>query len=266
MRPWLLALLLAAPALPQQPVYKVYTVTNPAAFEQLGLPLPPNSQIFRNGVLSLPGIDYTVSGATFAMKDTLSPNDRIAVVTQSIVAGPQGPPGITGLPGATGPAGPAGPAGAPGITGPPGPAGNLPAITTGVKGYLMTDGTNIWWGNITTGDSQALDCVSLPGACDIVPALVPLKTSANSWKGGNDFSGAAFLYMVSGTGVPTAGCSVLPGTILPTDGAKVYVRIDAQAAQSSLYLCAQTAPGVMAWELVGGQATAASAALIGHLF
>jgi hypothetical protein len=43
-------------------------------------------------------------------------------------------------------------------------------------------------GTITTGSSGALDCATTPGVCDIVTAIVPLKSSANIFTGVNKFS------------------------------------------------------------------------------
>jgi hypothetical protein len=96
---------------------------------------------------------------------------------------------------------------------------------------------------ITTGGSGALDCATIPGVCDVATAVVPLKTSANTWSGANDFSAAAFLRLPSGAGIPQTGCSVA------VNAGSAYVRNDAQAPGQSLYVCAQTAPGVYAWEL-----------------
>ena len=59
---------------------------------------------------------------------------------------------------------------------------------TGTAGYLITNGTSVSWGNLTTGSSGALDCATVPGVCDIVPAVVPLKTAANVFTGINKFS------------------------------------------------------------------------------
>ena len=64
--------------------------------------------------------------------------------------------------------------------------------STGTAGYLMTNGTAVSWTNLLTGGSGGLDCSSVPGQCDLVPAVVPFKASANTWTGLNDFSGALF--------------------------------------------------------------------------
>jgi len=60
---------------------------------------------------------------------------------------------------------------------------------TGTPGYLFTNGTTVSWGNILTGGSGALDCVSTPGRCDVT-SIVPLKGAANTWTGANDFHSA----------------------------------------------------------------------------
>jgi hypothetical protein len=115
---------------------------------------------------------------------------------------------------------------------------------TGTPGYLFSNGTTLTWGNISTGASGALDCVSQPGVCDIVTAVVPLKGLANLWTGANDFSNGSFLRLPTGSGVPSAGCGV------PTDSGKVYVRNDAKAPNASVYICDQNAPGAYSWELL----------------
>jgi hypothetical protein len=116
---------------------------------------------------------------------------------------------------------------------------------SGTAGYLATNGSSDSWGNIVTGGSGALDCATVPGVCDIATAIVPLKTSANAWTGANDFSGAAFLRVVSGAGVPATGCSVAANV-----GA-VYMRNDAQKKGASLFVCSQTGDGAYSWELSG---------------
>jgi hypothetical protein len=121
--------------------------------------------------------------------------------------------------------GPPGPQGIQGIPGPPGVPGKSGSSS------------------IITGASGALDCVTIPGVCDVVTAIVPLKPAANAWTGANDFSAAAYFRLPSGNGVPVLGCSVAANV------ASAYVRADAMAKRSSLYVCDQTAPGVYAWEL-----------------
>ncbi len=121
-------------------------------------------------------------------------------------------------------------------------SGNLPS-QTGSAGYLTTNGSVAEWGNIATGASGALDCATVPGVCDIVTAIVPLKPAANAWTGANDFSGAAFLRLATGAGAPTTGCSAA------ANAGSVYMRNDAQATGASLYVCSQTASGTYSWEL-----------------
>ena len=60
---------------------------------------------------------------------------------------------------------------------------------TGTPGYLFSNGTTVSWGNLLTGGSGALDCVSTPGRCDVT-SIVPLKNAANTWTGANDFHAA----------------------------------------------------------------------------
>ncbi len=88
--------------------------------------------------------------------------------------------------------------------GPCGSGGLLPA-QTGTAAVLLSNGTTATWGNLPTGGSGALDCVSVPGQCDIVPALVPLKANVNVWTGSDDFSASPFLVVPSSAGAsPTA--------------------------------------------------------------
>ena len=134
-----------------------------------------------------------------------------------------------------------------------GATGNLPAPTR-TAGYLVTNGTTVSWGNIVTGGSGALDCVTMPGVCDITD-LVPLKISANIWTGANDFSKASFLRVASGPGVPAAGCGSA------SDVGKVYMRNDAKASGASLYVCSQTGNGAYAWELGHGSGGAGGSGL-----
>ncbi len=65
-------------------------------------------------------------------------------------------------------------------------AASLPT-QTGSAGYLISNGTSVSWGNITSGPSGALDCVSTPGVCDIVTGVVPMKAAANVFTGVNKF-------------------------------------------------------------------------------
>jgi hypothetical protein len=84
-------------------------------------------------------------------------------------------------------------------------AGNLPA-QTGNAGFLTTNGTSASWGGIPTGASGALDCASLPGVCDVVTAVVPLKASANVWTGVDRFSQLQVAIYTVAT-LPTCGTS-----------------------------------------------------------
>jgi hypothetical protein len=109
---------------------------------------------------------------------------------------------------------------------------------------LTSNGSVASWGNIATGGSGALDCATVPGVCDIVTAIVPLKPASNSWTGANDFSGAAFLRVVTGTGIPATGCST------SSNVGSVYERSDTQTTGASLYVCSQTGSGTYSWENV----------------
>lgn len=68
-----------------------------------------------------------------------------------------------------------------------------------------------------------------------------------------------------GAGAPSAGCSVT------ADRGKVYVRSDAAAASSSLYVCANTTGSTTAWELAGGSGgsgnvSASGTFVVGNLY
>ena len=95
-------------------------------------------------------------------------------------------------------------------------SGNLP-VQTGTAGYLVSNGTTASWGNISTGGSGALDCATIPGTCDIVTAVVPIKQSANLFSGQNtlvggpavsltnaSLTGTAQWYLVKLTGSPSS--------------------------------------------------------------
>jgi hypothetical protein len=128
-------------------------------------------------------------------------------------------------------------------------SGNLPS-PTGTAGYLTNNGSTPSWGNIATGGSGALNCVTVPGVCDIVTAILPLKPAANNWTGANDFSGAAFLRVVTGTGIPVTGCSTAANV------GSIYERSDTQMTGASLYVCSQTGSGTYSWENVQTSGTA----------
>jgi len=93
---------------------------------------------------------------------------------------------------------------------------------TGTAGYLTTNGSAASWGNITTGGSGALDCSTVPGQCDIVTALVPLKATANVFSGANDFSASPFVAIPTGT---------------PATSSAACTRGSIQYDSSFLYIC-----------------------------
>jgi hypothetical protein len=105
-----------------------------------------------------------------------------------------------------------------------GGGGGLPA-QTGSAGYLTTNGSSPSWGNITTGGSGALDCSTIPGQCDIVTALVPLKATANAFTGANDFSASPFLAIPTGT---------------PSSSSAACTKGSVQYDASFLYICVAT--------------------------
>lgn len=100
------------------------------------------------------------------------------------------------------------------------PQSSLPS-SAGIAGYLMTNGTTVSWGNLLTGGSGGLDCSSVPGQCDLVPAVVPFKASANAWTGLNDFSGALVrLPEATVSGLPTPSSNAGREFVV-TDGASI---------------------------------------------
>ncbi len=102
---------------------------------------------------------------------------------------------------------------------------------TGIPGYLTTNGTAAGWGNITTGGTGALDCSTVPGTCDIVTALVPLKAAANVFTGANDFTGAPFLAIPTGTPV-TSSAACTKGS-MQYDASFLYVCVAANTWKRS---------------------------------
>jgi hypothetical protein len=92
---------------------------------------------------------------------------------------------------------------------------------TGTAGYLITNGFSPSWGNITTGGSGALDCSTVPGQCDIVTALVPMKASSNTFSGANDFSASPFLAIPSGT--PATSSALCTRGAIQFDSSFIYV-------------------------------------------
>jgi hypothetical protein len=122
-------------------------------------------------------------------------------------------------------------------------SGNVPA-QIGTASYLVSNGTALTWGNIATGPSGGLDCASTPGQCDLVTAIVPLKASANSWTGNNNYQGAAALEIPNGSGPPSGTCS-------SANVNAIYGRSDVDSS-AGLYMCQQTASGTYSWVLQGG--------------
>jgi len=111
-----------------------------------------------------------------------------------------------------------------------GALGSVPPQTGSAGFYLRTNGSNLYWSNIVTGGTGAIDCASLPGVCDISTALVPMKALSNVWTGANDFTTSPYLKLKLGAGDPASGCE------LPNDTGKVYVRSDG-AADNNLWVC-----------------------------
>lgn len=88
-------------------------------------------------------------------------------------------------------------------------------------------------GILLTGQAFGVDYSTVPGL-----------VVSNTWSNLNDFSLGSIRVQV-GSGTPSPG---LCGSSLNVG--KLYVRSDAQAANSSAYVCAQTGSGVYSWELM----------------
>jgi hypothetical protein len=81
-------------------------------------------------------------------------------------------------------------------------------------------------------------------------ATVPGLAAPNGYSNLNDFS-AGQIRIQNGTGIPSAShCSSASNV------GKLYARSDALSANSTLYLCSQTASGSYLWELVQGSGAA----------
>lgn len=94
-----------------------------------------------------------------------------------------------------------------------GGGGSLPSQTGHAAQYLTTNGTAANWGNIVTGASGALDCVTIQGTCDVVTSVVPLKANANTFSGAQTFSGP---FSTQGVTSATDGTVASASTIAPT--------------------------------------------------
>lgn len=82
---------------------------------------------------------------------------------------------------------------------------------------------------------------------EIDTADVARLGGANDWTGANDFGTASVFRVRNGAGLPAGGeCNAVAHV------GRIYVRNDASAGGSSFYVCANTAAGTYAWELIGG--------------
>lgn len=109
-------------------------------------------------------------------------------------------------------------------------AGTLPSQANSEGFFLRTNGTSAYWSGLATGNTGGLDCVTLLGVCDVVPAVIPFKGLSNVWTGANDFTASPFLKIKSGTGDPAADC------VLVNDVGKVYLRADGPP-DNNLWVC-----------------------------
>lgn len=81
------------------------------------------------------------------------------------------------------------------------------------------------------GPSGALDCTTVAGQCDVVPALVPFKYLANAYFGANDFTASPYVAIpVGAPGSSNAQCT--KGTI-EFDPAFIYVCVAPNAWRRS---------------------------------
>ena len=89
-----------------------------------------------------------------------------------------------------------------------GGGGGLPPQSQ--QSILTSNGSTASFGNLPTGPIGALDCATVPGQCDIVSAVVPTKTGANTLSGNLTLTGSALA--VSSTATFTSPRVDMSGT------------------------------------------------------
>ena len=89
-----------------------------------------------------------------------------------------------------------------------GGGGGLPPQSQ--QSILTSNGTTASFGNLPTGPIGALDCATVPGQCDIVSAVVPTKSGANTLAGNLTLTGTAL--SVSSTATFTSPRVDMSGT------------------------------------------------------
>jgi len=99
------------------------------------------------GMLQVPTIDYTLTGAT-GISFTTAVTSGHLIDIRHLALGPSGTAGAAGSTGPSGPAGSTGPAGPTGPTGPTGPSAAAAVEGTGVSGYVARWATT---GALTSG-------------------------------------------------------------------------------------------------------------------
>ena len=102
-----------------------------------------------------------------------------------------------------------------------GGGGTLPS-QTGSQAVLVSNGTTASWGNLPVGGSGALDCSTIPGTCDIVTSLVPLKANYNLWTGLNSWTGQNNTVTGGGSLSATPGSTISATTSQVLSASNVY--------------------------------------------
>lgn len=98
---------------------------------------------------------------------------------------------------------------------------------------------------LSAGEGLVLEYQNGVATISANTTILPRLNAMNTWLNGQDFRLAASLKIPAGSGAPSASsCDVAE------EGGSLFFRSDAASTQASLYICANTAPGVYAWELV----------------
>jgi hypothetical protein len=138
------------------------------------------------------------------------------------------------------------------------PVGSLPlhqcAVTSGVLPVSCDDlRTSLASLSVTAGNSGGLsvDCSSGSNCvADIVPAVVPMTTSANSFTGLNSFS---HMKLPAGTSADPLQCAS------SSDAGKIWIQTNA-ATGRQLYIC----EGTTGWRMQGGPVNISTATNVGY--
>lgn len=109
---------------------------------------------------------------------------------------------------------------------------------------------------MTAGQGIAITETAGVATVEIDTADVARLGGANDWTGANDFGAASVFRVRNGSGAPASGeCNTV------SHAGRIYVRNDANGANASFYVCANTASSVYSWELIGGAGGGGSSAI-----